>query len=117
MNEALTAAQMVVERGLWWPESWAGRFWVLFGLGAQGIFTLRFLYQWIASEKRGISYVPIGFWYLSLLGGIMLFIYATFWKHDLVVALGQTTGSFVYVRNLMLLHKERHSESYCESHA
>ena len=106
MNAVLAFAQSVAERGQWWPQSWFGRFWVLFGLGAQLVFTARFLVQWIASERRGKSYVPVIFWYLSLIGGAMLFSYAVFWKHDLVVAVGQTTGIVVYVRNLMLLHKE-----------
>lgn len=107
MNTMLAVAQTAAERGQWWPESWFGRFWILFGFGAQLVFSLRFLYQWIASERRGKSYVPVAFWYLSLVGGIMLLIYAVFWKHDLVVVLGQSTGSFIYIRNLMLINKEK----------
>ena len=103
---ALSAA----ERGLWWPQSWFGRFWVLFGFAAQAVFTGRFLVQWIASEKRGKSYVPTAFWYLSLAGAAMLLTYAVVWKRDPVVALGQTTGGFIYVRNLMLLRRERLGE-------
>jgi lipid-A-disaccharide synthase-like uncharacterized protein len=80
---------------------------VIFGFGAQAIFTSRFLVQWIASERRRKSYVPIAFWYLSLAGGLMLLSYAVFWKRDIVVTLGQTTGVVVYVRNLMLLKQER----------
>ena len=74
---------------------------------AQALFTARFLVQWIASEKRGKSYVPLAFWYLSLAGAAMLLTYAAFWKHDPVVTLGQTTGGFIYIRNLMLLRKEK----------
>jgi lipid-A-disaccharide synthase-like uncharacterized protein len=95
------------ERGLWWPDSWYGRSWVIFGLLAQVAFTGRFLVQWIASEKRRRSHVPILFWYLSLVGGVMLLLYAALWKHDAVVTLGQSTGIVVYVRNLMLLRHER----------
>jgi lipid-A-disaccharide synthase-like uncharacterized protein len=104
---ALVLAQTAAERGSWWPESWFGRFWVIFGFAAQAAFTARFLVQWIASERRGRSYVPVAFWYLSLVGGVMLFSYAAFWKRDLVVMLGQTTGIVVYVRNLMLLRREK----------
>ncbi len=107
MNSLLMFAQTAAERGSWWPDSAIGRFWVLFGFLAQAAFTARFLVQWIASERKGQSYVPRAFWYLSLAGGLMLFSYAAFWKHDLVVTLGQTTGIVVYLRNLMLLRKER----------
>ncbi len=107
MNGAFVLAQGAAERGFWLPESWVGRGWLIFGLAAQVVFTARFLVQWIASERRGRSYVPVVFWYLSLVGGAMLFSYAVFWKHDLVVALGQTTGVIVYVRNLMLLSKQK----------
>jgi len=107
MNPLLAMAQTAAERGQWWPDSWFGRFWVLFGFAAQAIFTARFLVQWIASEKRGKSYVPVAFWYLSLVGAAMLFTYAAFWKHDPVVALGQTTGGIIYIRNLMLLRREK----------
>ncbi len=103
----LAIAIATSERGEWWPDAWFGRFWVIFGLAAQAIFTARFLVQWIASERRGRSYVPVVFWYLSLAGGAMLLAYAALWKHDLVVTLGQTTGCVVYVRNLMLIHRER----------
>ncbi|MHC4591430.1 MAG: lipid-A-disaccharide synthase N-terminal domain-containing protein [Planctomycetota bacterium] len=107
MNPALVLAQAMAERGQWWPDSWSGRFWVLFGFGAQALFTARFLVQWVASERRGKSYIPVAFWYLSLAGAAMLLTYAEFWKHDPVVTLGQTTGGVVYVRNLMVLRKEK----------
>lgn len=115
MNACLAVAQTAAERGQWWPDSWFGRFWVLFGLAAQAIFTARFLVQWLASERRGKSYVPLVFWYLSLAGAAMLLTYAVVWKHDPVVAIGQTTGGFVYVRNLMLLRKARDSASAQQS--
>ena len=101
------AAQTAAERAQWWPETWFGRAWVIFGFAAQAVFTGRFMVQWWTSERRGKSYVPISFWYLSLAGAVMLFTYAAFWKHDPVVALGQTTVGFIYVRKLMLLSRER----------
>ena len=107
MNYLLAMAQTATERGQWWPDTGFGRFWVLFGFAAQAVFTARFLVQWMASEKRGKSYVPVAFWYLSLAGAAMLFTYAAFWKHDPVVAFGQTTGGIIYVRNLMLLRREK----------
>ncbi len=91
----------------WWPDTWVGRIWVLFGFCAQGAFASRFLVQWIASERRGRSYVPVSFWYISLVGGVMLFLYAALYRQDIVFTLGQTTGCFVYIRNLMLLRREK----------
>lgn len=104
---ALVAVVETTQRGQWWPDSAFGRFWILFGLAAQAVFTARLLVQWLASERRRASYVPVAFWYLSLVGAAMLLIYAVFWKHDLVLTLGQATGGFIYVRNLMLLHREK----------
>ena len=103
---ALTLAVSAVERSQWWPGSWVGRAWVVFGLCAQAAFAARFLVQWVASERRGTSYIPLPFWYLSLVGGVMLLIYAV-WVRNPVFALGQAAGCFVYVRNLMLLRREK----------
>jgi lipid-A-disaccharide synthase-like uncharacterized protein len=81
--------------------------WVAFGLIGQLFFTLRFVVQWLASEKSGRSTVPIAFWYFSLLGGAMLFVYALWYRHDLVFTLGQAVGLFIYTRNLMLIRRRR----------
>jgi lipid-A-disaccharide synthase-like uncharacterized protein len=107
MNCLLAAVAEKVQRGEWWPDSWYGRAWVLFGLAAQAVFTGRFLVQWIVSEKRRRSHVPLAFWYMSIVGGVMLLLYAALWKHDPVVTMGQSTGVIVYVRNLMLLRREK----------
>lgn len=107
MIPALTMTVSAAERGAWWPASWVGRFWVLFGFGAQAMFTGRFVVQWIASELRHKSYVPVAFWYFSIAGALMLLVYSAFWKHDPVVTLGQATGCFIYVRNLLLIRDER----------
>lgn len=82
-------------------------FWILaFGLSGQMIFSLRFFVQWICSERKKISYVPRVFWYLSILGSIVLLIYAIYRK-DPVFILGQSTGIVIYVRNLMLIAEQR----------
>lgn len=78
----------------------------LLGLAGQAIFFTRFLVQWIASERAGRSLIPIGFWYLSIAGGFMVLLYG-FYIWDPVVILGQSTGVFVYGRNLVLVHRER----------
>ena len=79
--------------------------WVAFGLLGQLFFTLRFVVQWLASERSGRSTVPIAFWYFSLVGGGMLFVYAFWYRHDLVFTLGQAAGLFIYTRNLMLIRR------------
>jgi lipid-A-disaccharide synthase-like uncharacterized protein len=75
--------------------------WQIIGFVGQGIFTARFLVQWIASEKKGNTVVPVAFWWLSLVGGINLLAYAVS-KRDPVFIVGQSLGMVVYVRNLML---------------
>ena len=76
-------------------------FW--FGIGAQAMFFLRFFWQWIVSERRHHSTVPIAFWYFSLAGGTAMFIYACL-RADLVIMLGQSLACLIYVRNLMLIY-------------
>jgi len=84
--------------------------WVIFGFVGQAAFFMRFLVQWIISEKRGESTVPVSFWYFSLLGGVILFIYAV-QRNDPVFMLGQGGGLVVYLRNIMLIKKgERHGQ-------
>jgi lipid-A-disaccharide synthase-like uncharacterized protein len=75
--------------------------WIVLGFVAQGLFTMRFLVQWIASERQRRSVVPMAFWYFSVAGGALLLVYAIYRK-DPVFILGQATGLVVYVRNLML---------------
>ncbi len=78
----------------------------LFGFTAQLCFMMRFLVQWFVSERKGRSHVPVVFWWLSLLGGGMLFTYA-FLREDPVIMAGQALGVFIYVRNLILIFRRR----------
>jgi len=78
----------------------------LFGFAAQGMFMLRFVVQWLVSERAGRSTVPVAFWYLSLLGGVMLFAYAAI-REDVVIMTGQALGVVIYSRNLVLIYRER----------
>lgn len=80
--------------------------WVLFGFFGQFVFAMRFIIQWIVSEKKKESIVPLSFWYLSICGGVILLIYAIY-KNDPVFMLGQATGLIVYARNLMLITKKK----------
>ena len=79
--------------------------WYLVGFFGQAFFFSRFLVQWVASEKAGRSVIPMSFWYLSLLGGAVLFVYAVH-LHDPVFIVGQSTGAFVYLRNLYFRLRE-----------
>jgi len=81
--------------------------WIAFGFLGQALFSMRFLIQWIASERQRRSVVPVLFWYFSLGGGVVLFIYAI-WREDPVFMLGQGMGLVVYLRNLHLIRRERH---------
>ncbi|MFC6858554.1 lipid-A-disaccharide synthase N-terminal domain-containing protein [Zunongwangia atlantica] len=79
---------------------------VLLGTVAQIIFNLRFLYQWIYSEKKKESLLPLGFWILSLIGASLILIYAIIRK-DPVLFTGHIFGSVVYVRNIILSQKSK----------
>jgi len=81
-------------------------FWLAFGIAAQFCFFLRFFVQWIASEKKKKSTIPVHFWHLSLLGGVGLLVYSIHIR-DPVFIVGQGCGIFIYVRNLMLIHEEK----------
>jgi lipid-A-disaccharide synthase-like uncharacterized protein len=80
--------------------------WVVIGLFAQMLFSMRFIVQWIASEKESRSVVPEAFWWFSIIGGTTLFAYAVH-RGDPVFILGQSLGLFIYVRNLWLIHAEK----------
>jgi lipid-A-disaccharide synthase-like uncharacterized protein len=80
--------------------------WVILGLVAQGLFTMRFLVQWIVSERAGRSVIPLAFWWFSIAGGLLLLVYALYRK-DPVFILGQAFGVFVYLRNLYFVLRER----------
>ncbi len=80
------------------------------GFFAQGLFASRFIFQWIYSEKKGESYIPLIFWYLSIFGGIGLLTYAIFRK-DPVIILGQSFGIFIYLRNLILIYNKKNEKN------
>ena len=77
---------------------------LIIGFLGQGLFASRFIVQWIYSEKEGKSTIPVVFWYLSIMGGIGLLIYAISRK-DPVIILGQSFGIFIYLRNLILIYR------------
>lgn len=82
--------------------------WLIFGLTGQLCFTMRFVVQWIASEKRKESVIPVSFWTFSLLGSMILLVYAIY-RQDPVFILGQVFGFTVYIRNLQLIFRKKGS--------
>ncbi|MBM3518948.1 MAG: lipid A biosynthesis protein [Alphaproteobacteria bacterium] len=82
--------------------------WYALGFAGQFLFASRFLVQWLSSERAGRSLVPIAFWYLSVLGGATLLVYAIY-RADPVFITGQSVGLLIYGRNLHLIARERRS--------
>jgi lipid-A-disaccharide synthase-like uncharacterized protein len=80
--------------------------WLVLGFLAQALFTMRFLVQWIASERAGKSVVPIAFWFFSIGGGALLLVYALY-RRDPVFIAGQAFGVFIYARNLYFELRDR----------
>ena len=79
------------------------------GFLGQALFSMRFLIQWIMSERARASVMPVAFWYFSLAGGIVLLTYAIY-RWDPVFMLGQAMGLAVYARNLWLIHAPQRIE-------
>ena len=80
--------------------------WLIIGFVGQVLFGARFIIQWIVSEKQGESTIPLAFWYCSIGGSIVLLTYAIH-KQDIVFIVGQSLGSIVYIRNLILIDRKR----------
>ena len=85
-------------------------FWLAFGLAAQLAFAARFLVQWIVSERAGKSVVPMAFWFFSVAGGTMTLIYGLV-KREPVIIFGQLLSNVIYIRNIMLIWKNRGKET------
>ena len=85
-------------------------FFLVIGFSGQALFASRFIFQWIYSEKKGESYIPLIFWYLSIFGGIGLLTYAIFRK-DPVIIIGQVFGIFIYLRNLYLIYNKKNEKN------
>ena len=83
--------------------------WVLLGLVAQFMFTMRFVVQWIASERAQRSVIPFAFWTFSLGGGTLLLVYSIY-RRDPVFIAGQALSTFIYIRNLQFALRERRAQ-------
>jgi lipid-A-disaccharide synthase-like uncharacterized protein len=80
--------------------------WLAIGLLGQTMFMMRFVVQWIHSERHQKSIVPVSFWYLSLIGGLIVLAYGIH-RAEPIIILGQLPGTLVYTRNLMLIHRSK----------
>ncbi|MGH8490512.1 MAG: lipid-A-disaccharide synthase N-terminal domain-containing protein [Gammaproteobacteria bacterium] len=78
--------------------------WIIVGFIGQGLFSARFLVQWITSERAKRSVIPTAFWYFSVGGSLVLLCYSLH-RVDPVFIVGQLTGLLIYLRNLYLLHR------------
>ena len=84
--------------------------WIGIGFLGQFLFMMRFLWQWVQSERQRRSIIPIAFWYFSLAGGMTLFAYAVH-RRDPVFITGQSLGLLVYTRNLLLIGREKRASA------
>ena len=98
---------MLAELAKWWAGiPTVELIWLSIGFLAQLMFSMRFIVQWIASERAKRSIVPEMFWYFSFAGGVMLFAYAIY-RLDPVFMLGQGTGLLIYARNIYFIWQQR----------
>jgi len=84
---------------------------LVIGFTGQALFSLRFIVQWLVSERKGESVIPMAFWYFSVGGGLTLLTYAVL-RQDPVFILGQAGGLIVYTRNLMLIRNKRLAQAH-----
>ena len=96
---------------MWWANtSTTEMVWLTVGFAAQLMFSMRFIVQWIASERARQSIVPEVFWYFSFAGGAMLFAYAVY-RVDPVFILGQGTGLLIYARNIHFIWRQKRTNA------
>ena len=89
-----------------WMVSFTLTAWLAIGFLGQAMFSMRFIVQWLSSEKHGRSHIPMAFWYFSIAGGTTLLAYAIH-RADPVFIVGQAFGVFIYLRNIHLIFRER----------
>jgi lipid-A-disaccharide synthase-like uncharacterized protein len=91
---------------------------LLLGAVGQAIFLLRFVYQWLYSERKGESVLPLGFWLVSLIGSVLILSYAVLRRPiDVVLIVGNVFGTVVYARNIVLLRRELRQPRSSEDHS
>lgn len=102
---------LIAKLAIWWANtSTTEMIWLGVGFAAQLMFSMRFILQWIASERARQSIVPEVFWYFSFAGGAMLLAYAIY-RVDPVFILGQGTGLLIYARNIHFIWQQKQAAS------
>lgn len=91
-------------------------FWLILGFVGQFAFFMRFVVQWIASERAGNSVVPTAFWYFSIIGGLIILIYALHIKDPVFIS-GQGLALTIYIRNLVLIRRNHRKNILDKSRA
>ena len=89
--------------------TWEEIVWVSVGLFGQAMFSMRFIIQWIVSEKKRDSIVPIAFWYFSLAGAGIVLTYGIY-RLEPVLIVGQSAGFVIYLRNLCFIHRRKQAD-------
>ena len=84
--------------------------WLVVGFLGQGLFSARFLVQWLVSERKKRSVIPVAFWYFSILGGVTLLVYSVH-QQDPVFIFGQGLGLLIYFRNLYLVMRHTRKQA------
>ena len=105
---ALFAGQLLLGLFPFLPASLATKpeqLMIIIGFAGQGLFAMRFIIQWLSSEKQAKSVIPVAFWYFSIGGGAVLLLYAI-WRQDPVIICGQGLGLFIYLRNLYFIRRD-----------
>ncbi len=84
--------------------------WLALGIFGQLMFAMRFIVQWLVSEKEGRSVIPLAFWFFSIGGGAITLVYGLY-KREPVIIMGQSLSLFIYARNLMLIGREKRTKA------
>jgi len=85
-------------------------FWQIIGLAGLAAFSSRFIVQWIASERRKESVIPVSFWYLSIVGSLLLLSYALH-QADPIFILSYLFNSAIYLRNLYFIYSKKKTQT------
>jgi lipid-A-disaccharide synthase-like uncharacterized protein len=84
--------------------------WLALGIFGQLLFAMRFIVQWLVSEKEGRSVIPLAFWFFSIGGGAITLVYGLY-RREPVIIMGQSLSLFIYARNLILIGREKRAKA------
>jgi lipid-A-disaccharide synthase-like uncharacterized protein len=111
-EEEITRLQAIAAK-VGWPKTLTGQVWFVIGLLGEGVFFLRFVVQWWASERKKQTVVPMMFWHLSLAGTLVLLAYGIYLV-NWVFILAFSLNIVIYVRNLSIARRKPVMEAVME---